>query len=132
MKIDASLNELDLIVNEFNKSGIYLLQGNLASGKTTLVNAIAKKFLNKFASSPTFSVMNTYTDNLNYIYHYDIYQKGTKAFIENGLYENLFNDGLHLIEWADDDFIKILEQFSLAYKIVKITPSDKGRLYEFS
>lgn len=132
MIIKANLDNLDLVVNEFGDNGIYLLQGDLASGKTTLVNKIANKKLNQKAISPTFSVLNTYKNDTNTIYHYDIYQKGTKAFIENGLFENLFNDGLHLIEWADDDFIKILEQFALEYKIVKISTSNEGRLYEFS
>lgn len=132
MLIKANLDNLDEVAKLFNDCGIYLLQGNLASGKTTLVKEIVKAKINKNATSPTFSILNTYKDDKNTIYHYDIYQKGTKAFIENGLFENLFSDGLHLIEWADLDFEKILNQFGLDYKIVKITCDNEGRLYEFN
>ncbi len=132
MLIKANLDNLDEVAKLFNDCGIYLLQGNLASGKTTLVKEIVKAKINKDATSPTFSILNIYKDDKNTVYHYDIYQKGTKAFIENGLFENLFNDGLHLIEWADLDFEKILNQFGLDYKIVKITCDNEGRLYEFN
>ena len=132
MLMRANLDNLNEVANLFDDNGIYLLQGNLASGKTTLVKEIVKNKISKNASSPTFSVLNTYKNDNKTIYHYDIYQKGTKAFIENGLYENLFNDGLHLIEWADLDFEKMLNQFGLDYTVVKITCIDEGRLYEFN
>ncbi len=37
-------------------------------------------------SSPTFSVMNRYSDEF---FHYDIYNNGVNGLIENGLFENL-------------------------------------------
>ena len=106
-KFEAVLGENELLnlVQILPKTGIILLQGNLACGKTTLVKAIAKsRGFKDTVSSPTFSLMQNYGE----IYHYDIYRVGFNAITQNGLFENIFEDGLHLIEWGDDNLIKAL------------------------
>ena len=92
-------NELNELVQVLPKSGVVLLSGDLASGKTTLVKAIIKAHgIDESVTSPTFSLMQIYGKD---IYHYDIYQIGFDGMAKNGLFENLFEEGLHLVEWGD-------------------------------
>lgn len=107
IELNLGLGELDEVVKILPQSGVVILQGNLASGKTTLVKAIVKaRGIDTEVTSPTFSVMQSYGDK---IYHYDIYQNGLDAILQNGLFENLLEEGLHLVEWGDERLEKALE-----------------------
>lgn len=130
-KFEAVLSENELLnlVQILPKTGVILLQGNLACGKTTLAKAIVKsRGFKDTVSSPTFSLMQNYGE----IYHYDIYRVGFNAITQNGLFENIFEDGLHLIEWGDDNLIKALKKYEMNFYIVKITAqiSENKRKYE--
>ena len=127
-EFDLDLQNLDKIVQILPKFGIILLQGDLASGKTTLVKKIAQNHgYEGVVSSPTFSVMQNY----NEIYHYDIYNDGFGGIAKNGLFETLFEDGLHIIEWADSELIEALNKFEMKFCLVKITNNDANtRKYE--
>jgi len=118
------------ILEALNGGGIALLRGELASGKTTLVKHIAKLYGvgQDKVSSPTFSVMNRYGADF---FHYDIYQNGVRGMVENGLFENLQESGLHLIEWGDEELEAILKRYGLAYIVVEISSNkSKKRLYK--
>ena len=123
-RFELGLNELDKLIIELPNSGIIALRGNLASGKTTLSQAIIKTQ----ATSPTFSIMQEYDG----IYHYDIYQGGFKAIKQNGLYENFYEDGLHIVEWADDALIEFAKKNGLDICIVDIEICGDKRIYEVS
>lgn len=116
----------EYIIKTLPKGGIIALQGNLSSGKTTLVKAFCKYF-DLEATSPTFSIMNVYGNN---IYHYDIYSKGLNHFLSQGLLENLQEDGWHFVEWAEEDFKKLLNDFGFYFISIKITPDKSKRRYE--
>ncbi|ASM40362.1 tRNA (adenosine(37)-N6)-threonylcarbamoyltransferase complex ATPase subunit type 1 TsaE [Campylobacter sp. RM12327] len=123
-----SLDELDDFVKKLPKEGIILLCGNLASGKTTLTKKIALNLgIEDEIISPTFNIMQSYDDIL---YHYDIYNDGTKKLLETGLFENLFEDGLHVVEWADKSLENLLNENSLNYIKITITPFEDKRKYE--
>lgn len=125
---NLNLNELDELVGILPKSGVIILQGDLASGKTTLVKAIVKAHgIDADVTSPTFSVMQSYGDK---IFHYDIYQSGFEGILKNGLFENLLEDGLHLVEWGDESLQKMLAKFGEKYIKIIISPSANGRKYE--
>ena len=125
---NLNLNELDELVKILPKSGVIILQGDLASGKTTLVKAIVKAHgIDADVTSPTFSVMQSYGDK---IFHYDIYQSGFEGILKNGLFENLLEDGLHLVEWGDESLQKMLAKFGEKYVKIIISPSANGRQYE--
>jgi len=128
----CKLNGVDTVASVLMESlhdgGIVLLQGNLAAGKTTLVQSLAKALhVKENVSSPTFSVMQNYENRL---FHYDIYQVGTDGFLHQGLLEQLTEDGIHVIEWADEAFIKMLDGVGLDYIIVRIEPRGESRYYE--
>lgn len=128
MKIfEYGIKQLPLLCQYIDnlENKIILLEGNLASGKTTLTKAFASYLgLKDKVSSPTFSVLNIYSDTL---YHYDIYQDGYHKFLELGLIENLDNGKYHIIEWADENIKNILNQFGFGYTLVKISSSIKTK-----
>ena len=46
------------------------------------------------------------------------------------IFENLFEEGLHLVEWGDENLEKALKKNGESYTLVKISPSKNGRKYE--
>lgn len=126
------LEELNILVDEIAKnfkSGVVILRGDLACGKTTFVKAMAKKLgFDDDVTSPTFSLQQTYGER---IFHYDIYNHGLDHFISLGMLEELEKDGLHFIEWGDDKLIEILTSAGLEVMSIDIEKiSDDSREYK--
>ena len=111
MKIyELGLSEIDTLLsdvkNEFSL-GIIILKGDLAAGKTTFVKEMVKKLgISDIVTSPTFSLQQCYGDN---IFHYDMYNHGLEHFISLGMLEELDKDGLHFVEWGNDELKNILD-----------------------
>jgi len=115
------------IVNILPQDGVIFLRGNLASGKTTLVKALAAtKGNTQIVTSPTFSIQQIYSDTF---YHYDLYQCSNEKFMQIGLLNELENSGWHFIEWGDDELYKLLKDLGFQVIIVEITPTKNGRKY---
>lgn len=124
-------NELNTLCELLPKCAIILLCGDLASGKTTLVQALAQsRGVKEAVNSPTFSIMQSYESVAGRIFHYDIYSDGFAGLVKRGLAENLFEDGLHLIEWGDEDLENYLKKMSLNYLKISIFPFKNKRRYE--
>ena len=126
-----NLDELHILVSDVIKdfkSGVIILRGDLASGKTTFVKAMAKELgYSDDVTSPTFSLQQCYGDK---IFHYDIYNHGVEHFISLGMLEELDKDGLHFIEWGDDKLEKILKSVGIDIISIEIKKtSDKIREY---
>lgn len=117
------------IVNGLPNGGIIVLQGDLASGKTTLTQAFARFFgIKEAVTSPTFSLQQRYGEKL---FHYDLYNYGFEKFLSMGMLEELEHEGYHLIEWGDDTLIQWLKKAGFAYVVVKITKNENEiRCYE--
>ena len=101
-----SLEDLPLVAEEvinFNPSiRILTFEGEMGSGKTTLIKEIAKglKVIDKI-SSPTFSIINEYLTSMStYVYHFDFYRiKSETEALDIGC-EEYFQSGFPcLIEW---------------------------------
>lgn len=124
-------NELNLLCEALPKCGIILLCGDLASGKTTLVQHLAKaRGVKDAVNSPTFSLMQSYETPQSAIFHYDIYNNGFAGLVQRGLAENLFENGLHLIEWGDENLELWLKKMSLDYLKISIFVLKNKRKYE--
>jgi len=110
-----------------DKNKIVLLRGDLASGKTTLVKQIVKVFgCNDLVTSPTFSLQSCYEKN---IFHYDLYNKTLNEFISLGMLEEFEKNGLHFVEWGNDDLEDILNDYGFEYMNIKIKKLDRLREY---
>jgi tRNA threonylcarbamoyladenosine biosynthesis protein TsaE len=128
-EITASLAELDKIVKYLNEilsqNTIVFLRGNLAAGKTTLTQAIAKeKGIDAEVTSPTFSLQQCYANNL---YHYDLYRLEHDEFMQLGLFEEFEKDGWHMVEWGSDELKAFLEGVGYNVATVEIEPIDNNR-----
>ena len=116
-----NLEHIDTLVEEITQkiqNGVIILQGDLASGKTTFVKILVKHLgIKDDVTSPTFSIQQCYGDK---IFHYDIYNNGLEHFISLGMLEELDKDGLHLIEWGDDKLVEILNSADIKTVVIKI------------
>ena len=131
MEITASLQELDKVVTYLQETippnAILFLCGDLAAGKTTLVQAIAKaRGVEGEVTSPTFSLQHCYGEG---IYHYDLYRLAHEAFMALGLFEAFEEEGWHLVEWGSDALKDLLEGVGYAVYLLEISPHDEGRIY---
>jgi len=126
--LDNLLNFVNNLKDEINnKDIVVLLQGDLASGKTTLVKNYVKLLgLDDEVTSPTFSLQSVYS---NKIYHYDVYNKTLEEFISLGLLEEFEKSGIHFVEWGDDRLYDILKEYGFNTKIVKIDKLNDKREY---
>lgn len=129
-EIICDKNSINKVLKFLPKKGIIILKGNLASGKTTLTKQIVKAIEPDFAnmvSSPTFSIMNRYGS----IFHYDLYQNDLKKIQNNGLFDNLFEDGLHIVEWGEE-LIPLLKKLEIGFCLVEISTINNDRKYEIT
>jgi tRNA threonylcarbamoyladenosine biosynthesis protein TsaE len=86
-----------------NNKIIIFLKGELGSGKTTFVQKyLLYQYKYKYASSPTFGIINTYKINNFKLFHYDLYRiKKSDELYDIGFYDNLEINTVHLIEWPE-------------------------------
>lgn len=128
-----SLEELPQLCSDITEllphGGVVILQGDLASGKTTFTQAFARFLgLEDSVTSPTFSLQQHYGEQL---YHYDLYNYGFEKFLSLGMMEELEREGYHLIEWGDESLINLLKRSGIETLIVKIIKCDEtSRYYE--
>ncbi|WP_457597262.1 tRNA (adenosine(37)-N6)-threonylcarbamoyltransferase complex ATPase subunit type 1 TsaE [Hydrogenimonas sp.] len=128
----ATLEELDetarQMADALPEDLVLFLRGDLASGKTTLTQALARaRGVAGPVTSPTFSIQQVYGEGF---YHYDLYQCSNEKFMAMGLIEALEEPGWHLVEWGDEALRRSLASLGLNTAIVKITPEGEGRRYE--
>jgi len=89
---------------EHLKSPILLFDGDMGSGKTTLIKALVKQLnAQDEANSPTFSIVNEYLTPDKKIYHFDLYRLNDfEEALDFGIEEYLNDDKAYVfIEWAD-------------------------------
>jgi len=132
MKFVVGLEELNKVVEALLKtisSGVVILEGDLAAGKTTFVQYVAKYLeIEDEVTSPTFSLQQSYGDK---IFHYDIYNHGLEHFLSLGMLEELEKDALHFVEWGDESLVKLLESVGIDVVTLKIKKiADNKREYE--
>jgi tRNA threonylcarbamoyladenosine biosynthesis protein TsaE len=91
-----------IIGAQARQGDIFLLTGPLGAGKTCLTQGIAWGLgVTEYARSPTFVLMTRYRGRLP-LYHVDLYRINDPLEAwDLGLEEQLFGDGVCVVEWAD-------------------------------
>lgn len=85
------------------KYKLVFLEGELGSGKTTLIKQFCKElgFKNQ-VKSPTFPLLNIYKNNEKNIYHADLYRlKNIDEINELGFYEVMESNNWFFVEWPE-------------------------------
>ena len=79
---------------------IYLLEGDLGTGKTVLAKGVAAGLgITEPVTSPTFTIVHEYEGRLP-LYHFDVYRIGdADEMYAIGFDEYLYGGGVCLIEW---------------------------------
>ncbi|GGD37076.1 tRNA (adenosine(37)-N6)-threonylcarbamoyltransferase complex ATPase subunit type 1 TsaE [Malaciobacter pacificus] len=132
-KFELDISEIDTVVKYLDEKindedTVVILRGDLASGKTTLVKNFVKYLeLEDLVTSPTFSLQAVYSDK---IYHYDVYNKTLSEFISLGMLEEFEKEGIHFVEWGDDELKDILDDYGYKVLVVEIEKLENKRLYK--
>ncbi len=134
-EIVASLSELNKVVTYLNETlpfnAIVFLRGDLAAGKTTLTQAIAKeKGIEDEVTSPTFSLQQCYSaEDGTCLYHYDLYRLSHDEFMQMGLFEEFEKECWHMVEWGSDELKAFLEGVGYNVTTIDIESNKNSRIY---
>jgi len=91
------------IIHQIGSKGIWLVDGQMGAGKTTLIKALCLKLgVVDTVNSPTYSIVNEYENRAGEsIYHFDFYRiKNIVEAKDLGFEEYLYSENLCLIEWS--------------------------------
>ena len=82
---------------------LYTLTGDLGTGKTVFTQGFARGLeITEPVNSPTFTIVQEYSEGRLPFYHFDVYRIGDVEEMEEIGYEDCFyGNGVCLIEWAE-------------------------------
>jgi tRNA threonylcarbamoyladenosine biosynthesis protein TsaE len=125
MKKNLSFGEIDELIvklSKYLKSGdVISLEGDLGTGKTTIVQKISKELgIKENIKSPTFNYVLEYNSGKFPLYHFDVYRISDPMEIyEIGYEDYIYGEGLTVIEWGNiietelpKEYIKILLEYT--------------------
>lgn len=101
------INELkplaEKILNLSENIKVFIFNGNLGAGKTTLIKEFCKILkVEEETSSPTYSIVNEYSAPSGKVYHIDLYRlNSVEETFEIGLEDYLFSGNYCFIEWPE-------------------------------
>ena len=109
------------------KSDVFLLTGELGTGKTCLVQGIARGLdVKEYAFSPSFVILREYHGRLP-LYHIDLYRlDDVEEVADLGLDDYLYGDGVSVVEWAEKG-VQVLPKDNLLIDMQYIVGSPTGR-----
>lgn len=119
----AGLDELPGVAEEIAKHAgeikVWLFEGEMGSGKTTLIKEVCRCLQVEDAmSSPTFSIVNEYATPGGKVYHFDFYRlKNEREAFDIGAEEYFYSGYPCFVEWPD----KIPSLIPMTYGKVVIT-----------
>ena len=104
VKKDSIATAVRQILEQYPKHRIFVLDGEMGAGKTTLTTEFAKALGSMdHPSSPTFSIVNVYLrENGEEIYHFDFYRlEHIEEALDIGVEEYFESGNYCFIEWPD-------------------------------
>lgn len=102
-----SLGDLEKLAQKMAKDiqypSVFLLSGDLGTGKTTFTKMLAKILgIKSHITSPTFLIAKTYVlNNKKYFNHLDLYRLSSFAELTEIGFEEMISDGITIIEWPE-------------------------------
>lgn len=115
---------------DYFKNKKILLYGDLGAGKTTFVKILADLLGFSNVSSPTFTIMNRYSNGGELFIHLDLYRLASVNELENiGFFDYIDTHWTMAVEWADrlnirelfDNYTEIwLEKIDEFSRLIKI------------
>ena len=116
------------IITGFPNHRIFLFEGDLGSGKTTLIKEIVKQLgANEEAISPTFAILNIYqSSEYGELYHFDLYRiEDEEELMEIGFEDYILSENYCFIEWP-----QIIEEYFDNYVKITISADKNERVYK--
>lgn len=109
---------------------VFLLTGNLGSGKTCLTQGIAWGLgVTEYAFSPSFVIIREYHGRLT-LYHIDFYRLDhIEEIADLGLDEYLYGKGVCVVEWAENG-IAVLPEEHLLINLSYISDTERSISFE--
>ncbi len=109
------------------KADIFLLTGELGTGKTCLVQGIARGLdVKEYAFSPSFVILREYHGRLP-LHHIDFYRLDhIEEIADLGLEEYFYGNGICVVEWAEKG-LQVIPQDNLLITIHYSPASETGR-----
>ena len=89
------------LAQDLKKGDVIAFFGDLGVGKTAFTKGVCGYFGIDYVHSPTFTIVNEYQGDIT-IYHFDAYRIDSQSWLDGGFDEYLFNDGICIIEWAEN------------------------------
>lgn len=129
MNLFFNLNEINIateFIIENSNFKLILFEGEIGSGKTTLIKKICQNMrVEDTVSSPTFPVLNIYDSDVGNIFHADLYRvENIKDLNELGFFDILNLDNWVFIEWPNK-FKKIFDENFTIVKIDKMSENER-------
>ena len=122
---------LGRLLGELAQAGdVFLLTGNLGSGKTCLTQGIAWGLgVKEYAFSPSFVIVREYHGRLP-LYHIDFYRLDRiEEIADLGLDEYLYGKGICAVEWAEKG-IALLPEERLLVNLSYISDTERTIILE--
>ncbi len=129
LSVKDSVSVAKKLADIFKPADIVLMQGNLGSGKTFIVQHICKVWqVDEQVTSPTFTILQHYSGKYN-VNHFDFYRiKSVKELDQLGWEEFFYSNAVTFVEWP-----QIIENvIDTYYKIIIENHSDKRKISLFS
>ncbi|WP_255573010.1 tRNA (adenosine(37)-N6)-threonylcarbamoyltransferase complex ATPase subunit type 1 TsaE [Hanstruepera marina] len=126
--IEYSLNDVKTVADQIIKlvkSKTILFNGEMGSGKTTLIKALVEQLgSDDDVSSPTFSIVNEYVTDNDVIYHFDLYRiNSIEEAYDFGIEDYLDTTHWKFIEWPD----LIIENLDDDYSEITLKINDNNK-----
>jgi len=125
-----TLNELGevarTLLDEGKDQRVWLLYGEMGSGKTTLVKEFCRQLgVNDSISSPTFSIVNEYSlTSDDKVYHFDFYRIKNEAEAFDIGVEEYFTSGHYcFVEWPE----KIPSLIEGRHAVISLNAENEGQ-----
>lgn len=105
---------------------IFLFEGEMGAGKTTLIKVLARTLgVNEVVTSPTFSIVNEYDAAGKIIYHFDFYRiKNLQEAYDIGYEEYFYSGNICFIEWPEK-IASLLPEHYVKIEISALNENDR-------